>query len=367
MANQERRRNQQVGIFILIAIAVSAGVFYIVGSEQRLFGSTYMLYTYFEDVSGLRAGAPIRLAGMDVGTVVAVRFQDDLADKSVRVDIEIEQRYTQRVRRDSVASIATQGVLGDKYIAITVGSPAAEPMQPGEKLPHIEPTNMLDSIEIATDVLENLKSITREIDVMIKGDDGETAQRSIQDILASVRNIIAETEQGRGILHELIYDPGMARKVNKVLSNVAGATEDINAVTTEIKEGKGTVHKLIYDDDIAGTVAVFEAVGVELEGLIKDIRNEEGLLYALIYDSERIELVDNLESASEGIKRIIKSVEDGEGTIGGLIADPSVYQDLKTLLGRAERNRVLKAYVRQTMRDTEREAGLQEGGGKVRE
>jgi phospholipid/cholesterol/gamma-HCH transport system substrate-binding protein len=363
----ERRRNLQVGLFVLAALFVAVLMFWLVGSKQRLFGRTYPLETWFSDVSGLRAGAPVRLAGMDVGTVTAVVFTQNLENKQVQILLEIDRRYAQRIRGDSVATVATQGLLGDKYVSVSVGSPAHPELEPGGTLAHVEPQNIFAAVETGTEVIDNLKSITEEIDVMIRGEEGETAQRSLQDIVASVRNLLNETEQGRGILHELIYDRELPRKIDSLVDNLESASGDLKEVTQVLTEGDGTLHQLLYDGKAADAIDRIEAMATEMEALLKDARSEQGLLYALLYDSDRVKLIDNLEAATVDLRNVVEGIKQGQGTLGGLVADPTIYQDIKALLGRAERNRILKAYVRRTVRESERAAGLDEGGGEVRE
>ena len=366
-AEVERRRNIQVGAFVVAGLLVAVGGFWLIGAQQRLFSQTFTVRTTFSDVSGLRAGAPVRLAGMDVGTVTAVVFADELAQKRVQVTLEIEDRYQERVRTDSVASIATQGVLGDKYIAVSVGSPNTEPILDGDSLVSVDPANMFDYLEVGAVVIDNLRSITHEIDVMIKGDEGDAVQKSLQDIFASIRNIVVETEQGRGILHDLIYDPSKSQRLDSLLTNLEQSSGYLRDVSQQIRDGSGTLHSLVYEDDIGNAITSIEGAAQAIETLAVDARNENGLLNALLYDQDRIKLIENLEAASADLRAVASGIREGEGTIGGLISDPTIYQDLKTLLGRAERNRILKAYVRQTLEENERASGLEPGGAKVDE
>src|SRR5262245_35983783 len=100
---------------------------YALGARTRLFEPRYTIHAEFTEVGGLAEGATVRLAGVQIGRVSDVRLPDQPGSK-VRVDLNISRRYSNRIRRDSIARIETQGLLGDKIVEITVGTAGAPPL-----------------------------------------------------------------------------------------------------------------------------------------------------------------------------------------------------------------------------------------------
>lgn len=356
----ERDRNVEikVGLFVMGGIALLVTTIVLLGSEQNLFERNYTLHASFSDISGLREGAAVRLAGMDVGLVQRIEFPLDLEKKEVHIHMRVAERFQSRVRGDSVATIQTQGVLGDKYIALALGTAGRGMLEDGAWLETRDPEDLLAGID---DIKANILEITIKINNLLGSESGQDAGRSISGMLASLKNIAAEIERGDGLAHQLIYDEKAGRDVKRMLDNIADATKNLDGVITDIKEGDGTLHKLVYDDQISGLVASLEKAGEGINVVIGDIREGDGMLNTLVYGEGTENLLANLTKASADIATIIEEVKEGNGTLGALIADPTVYEDVKTLLGGAQRNKIIKAYVRDTIRKNERQEGLSDG------
>src|SRR2546430_14671322 len=118
----ERERFElKVGIFVFIGIVMLGVIIVLLGSKQDLFAREYPLWAEFTEVGGLKPGAPVRLAGVDVGVVDAIEFPKP-GEKNLRVKMMIRTSVRSRIQTDSKASVSTQGVLGDKFISISLGA-----------------------------------------------------------------------------------------------------------------------------------------------------------------------------------------------------------------------------------------------------
>src|SRR5437867_13149648 len=134
--NDERREiavKFRVGVFVLVALAAFLGMVYALGARARLFEAHYTIHADFTEVGGLVDGATVRLAGVQIGRVTGVHLPGEPGGK-VRVDLTIARRYSDRIRRNSIARIETQWLLGDRIVEITVGNATAPPAAPGERL-----------------------------------------------------------------------------------------------------------------------------------------------------------------------------------------------------------------------------------------
>lgn len=360
---RDRSTEIKVGVFVATGLAGLVAVMIVLGSEENLFDESYVLHAAFSDISGLRDGAAVRLAGMDVGTVTSIEFPTDIGEKLVYVHMKVAQTYSERIRKDTVAEIRTQGVLGDKYISLSLGS-AGEPVHNYDAwLKSKDPEDLLAGVQT---IKANILSITDQLDSALKGEDGTRAGQSIVQMLESMRRILQEVEDGKGLIHRLVYDEKASRDLRDALDGIEQTAAHLAAITAAIENGDGTFHSLVYEDDlghqVAGLVETLDRTAGNIDGLVVDIKEGDGVIHSLVYTDEGKNLIANLTLASADIKDLTDSIRRGEGTLGALIVDPTIYEDVKTLLGGAKRNKVIKAYVRETIRRNEQAEGLGDGG-----
>ncbi len=356
---RDRGLEIKVGLFVMMGIAMFVFVMIALGSEENLFERNYVLHASFADISGLRDGAAVRLAGMDVGIVTSIEFPADVGEKQIYVHMRVAERFQERIRKDSIAEINTQGVLGDKYISLSIGSKGEPALKYDDWIKSKDPQDLMAGVP---EIKQNVLDITESLKVALEGEEGDSASKSLVEILASVRNILAEVETGKGMIHALVYDEAAGARLKSALANLDDVTEDVAVLTEEIKTGDGTLHALIYEDQISDLVATLDKTVEDIDGVVLAITEGDGTLHSLIYTDEGQNLVANLTDASADIKDITGSIKDGQGTLGALIADPTVYEDVKTLLGGAKRNKILRSYVRETIRKNERSEGLSDAG-----
>src|SRR5262245_42031291 len=126
--DKKTTQNIKVGMFVSIGLILGMGFIFFI-SEQSVFERHFALYSHFDEAQGLRVGAPIFLAGIQVGTVAAIMFPEILEDKGVLVKMEIARKFQERIRQDSEATVATQGLLGDKAILVSIGTATTEPLK----------------------------------------------------------------------------------------------------------------------------------------------------------------------------------------------------------------------------------------------
>lgn len=258
MSHEREMMQIQVGAFAAIGLLLLMTIVFMLGSEKNIFEKQYTLICRFNDISGLRVGAPVQLAGIHVGTVNQILF-DEKERKKVKLILRITKGYQERIRKDSTAAIVTQGLLGDKMVFVTVGSPEQDPLQEGDELPTRSPSGFYQILEKGDELIDNANKVAKKIDA-----------------------ILQEVQKGKGLIHGLVYDP----------------------------EGGELVHDLA-------------AVG------------------------------ENLNSASLQAAQITRKINQGEGTFGALINDASLFNDMKTLLGKANRNKLIRAVIRETLRTKE--------------
>lgn len=339
--------------FVLIIVVAA----FVLGGGTEAFAPRYTLHAQYDDVQGLKPGAIIRLAGIDVGEVTKV----DLADKTdgaknVSVLMSIRLEYQAKILQDSVAGITGVGVLGDNIVTITVGTPGKDPLTDGGTITTSEPLSFLNYADQASSIIGNTASISHKFDLML-GTEDAAAQGALGESLHHVEAMLQEAKEGKGILHVLFYDEAAGRKTKEILSNAQLVTADFADMTHNIRSGDGLAHELIYGDGGEALADELSELAGEVTSIVQDIKTKDSLAHSVLYDPSKARMMDDAAASVAEVKSILQAVDDGEGTAGLLIRDPQLYEDLRALLGGAQRNALLRAYVRSTMAHAREEDG----------
>jgi phospholipid/cholesterol/gamma-HCH transport system substrate-binding protein len=367
MKRDARATNIRVGMFLGFGLLVAAAAIFALGSKNGLFEGRSTLYVHFADISGLVPGAPVRLAGLDVGTVQDIEFPDDPNKTEAQVTLSVKSRYMPRIRNDSVAFVDSKGLLGDKIINISLGSAKSAPMVDGGTLR----TKQAPSLDhLATQVGEAVDGITKltsTADTAIKQLSNEQMRKDISRISGSIANILEEVERGDGLAHGLLYDPKFNQAVldtiadaRTTMTGLRSAIERVDRTVAAIEHGDGMAHELLYGEQGKQTMVKLRETADTIAAIVGAVRDGDGLLHGLVYEPENARALSELSQAATRINHIIGDVQKGRGTLGGLAVDPSVYEDLKSVLGNVERNVLLKALIRFTIKegDIERPASM---------
>lgn len=287
----ERRRDTVVGLFVLVALAIGMAMVFLVGSEQGVFRKRVQLRAVFGNVSGLRAGAPVFVAGLNVGTVQRLRFvaprearqpltpvegepQYSAPVGEVEVLMLVEERYLSQIRRDSVATVASVGLLGDKSIEISVGTSAAEPVEPGDVLPSQDPFTLADLMDRVTPMAEKVDSILTDISTVTGTLSGEEAP--VERALRSVQSIFQKIDEGQGTLGQLVNSPRLGDELDQALHDVEGAVGEMRAALGEIKQALRDLPPTMASarkaaDDVARLSAALRESATRFPGITEDV------------------------------------------------------------------------------------------------
>lgn len=295
----------RVGLFVLFGLVIVMTIVFMLGGEGKFFERHYRLKTKFVDISGLRVGAMVQLGGLGIGMVDEIRFSHDPYDKEITVVMRINKAYQKRIRADSVATINTQGLLGDKFIFISVGSENQPILGEGAFVASEETTPIFALAEKAGKILDDIGAASQSIRQMLETVEGEKGG-DLRETLRSIRHTVEQIEKGPGLVNALIYDPAG----KNVVSNLSRTLESISDIT----------------EGMSG----------------KDKKQTKGL-------------IANLKSASDDLKEILAGINRGEGTVGMLIKDPALYNEIRTFFGRANKSKLVRSVVRATLDENDRQ------------
>lgn len=352
-AEREKRIIVRAGLFVALGLALAGIVVFLIGKERNLFEKENVYEGAFENVDGLQLDSPVRLGGLQVGRVSSIAFADDLEDKRIIVKMEISKRFAERIREDSVARVTGRGVLGDKAIDISLGTPGKKQIPSGGEIPTGTSGDISSLLKATGEMVDNAVTITRDLRTGVQAYTGPEVRDDVVAIVKGAKNIIAEIESGKGLLHTLVYDKKTSDDVKALLSRASdtavkldSAVERVDGLLADVKTGQGSLHALIYDKQIAQSIVDLGVAADEVAKLIHDAKtSKDGAVYQLVYGDARTVLGD-LGKAAADVKAITQKIREGEGSLGGIINDPTVYEDLKEVLGNVKRNRVLRELVR---------------------
>jgi len=379
----EKRENGvkfRVGLFVLVALLTFLGAVYALGARARLFEARYTIHADFTEVGGIVEGATVRLAGVQIGRVSAVNLPPQPGGK-VRVDLTIARRFSDRIRKNSVARIETQGLLGDRIVEITVGDATAPPVLPGEVLASRDPA---DFGRIVAAGAETAKNVAALADALRETADQINKSKMIESAASTVSKlgrVVDQVEQGRGWAHTLLYEEPIAlKRLNELIAST-------QTVIERVEKGQGAAGVLVSPESTASAKRFVAAVD-RLSAMVEQPEREPGLLPGLLFDPKYKAVLDDLKvvshnlrlisdrvaggkgtlgslvadtgsedgslsltmqdlrTAMANLKSISEKINEGEGTVGLLIADPTIYERLVTILDGAQRSFLLRSMIK---------------------
>jgi phospholipid/cholesterol/gamma-HCH transport system substrate-binding protein len=369
-------REIKVGIFVLMGIALTTVAVFLIGENEHFWQSKSAYYASFKDVAGLKAGSPVQLGGVDIGTVSGVAHSGDRADSRIHVKMSIVKSEAVRLRQGTKAEIVNKGLLGDKMVALTVPNPAAAELPPGGELEPVEPLDISSYIAKLDQLAQTAQKTLNNLEIASRSLADPKLSEDVKGTLSSLNALVAGVNNNDSVVHRLLLDPREADKLDRLLvdldratNEVTGTVADVRDVSAQIRTGPGLAHALIYDGDVSR-----HAAGA-MEELHKDltaIREGNGLARALIYGDgdggpESQHMMKNLSAVSDDVRVIVANIRAGKGTLGALLVDPSLYEDIRATVGNVQRSEVLRALVRYTIKKDEEQAVPPKPGPAVKE
>ena len=287
----------RVGLFVLVGLLILAvAIFYVTGAG--VFGPKYRLNTFLPEVAGLANGAPVRLDGVEIGNVEHITLVPREHGKppdhmhNIEVTMRLDRKYQADILTDSVATLVTEGLLGNRYVNIQRGYTGV-PLKDGQAVPGGEEKAIKEVVERSADVLANLKALSEEI-----------------------QEIVADVKGGKGTLGKLLTDDQAYKHLNNVLAKA-------DQITTTVQAGQGTLGKLVMTDEMGNKV---ETTVDQVNTILGDLRAQKGTLGKLLYDPS---LYDQAKEALANGNAVLGDVRAGKGTLGKLATDETLYNKLR--------------------------------------
>jgi phospholipid/cholesterol/gamma-HCH transport system substrate-binding protein len=212
-------RTARLGAFIVATLAILAGGIFIIGSKQYLFSSTYQLKAQFDNVEGLDQGGDVRVGGVHIGTVRHIELPHRPGEK-VTVVMDLGKSTHEIIKKDSVASIETEGLLGNQYLAISSGSAGIADVRDGDTIASQPPLEMSDLLQKASGLLD-------------------TSQQAIQNATRATANldsISGKINSGQGTVGALVNDKKLYANLEQTTATMNNTMVQAQAGVTDFQE-----------------------------------------------------------------------------------------------------------------------------------
>lgn len=284
----------KVGGMILLALAILTVAVVKLGEAANLFSKRYKLVVLLPSANGLRVGGTVTVAGQLAGTVASIDFLPPDADttRNLKVIVEVDQALQQQVREDSRARLRTLGLLGDKIVDISPGTPRYAVLPPNDTL-QVEPALDYEAVLIqASGAVNDMVQLTRDL----KGITGGMAR-------------------GEGTVGQLLTNRSLYDELNGTLART-------NALVTRLQAPNGSFAKLLDDPTLYQNL---NGMIGSVDSLVRQMRSENGTLGKLLTDDT---LYTHLVAITAGADSLVKQVTRGNGFAAKLVNDQQLYEQL---------------------------------------
>ncbi len=314
----------KVGVLSLVALACIVLIVFLLTGNASWFKKQVNLHMYTSDAAGLTPGAPVRINGIQAGTVKRVVLSGETnPQRVIRVDFVVEQDMQKQIPADSIASVGSDNLLGStKFLQINKGT----------RPDIIQPDATVKSAD------------TRQFDALIQ--QGYNVLDSLQLILGKVQDIVAAVEVGKGTIGKLLVDEtlynslqatvnqvqvlattlnskkGVGRIINDeaLYSQIQSVINRFDQITADLQAGKGTAGMLLKDPKVYNDL---DSSLDQINTTLAKINNGQGTVSKLLNDPK---IANQLSDAMTKLNVTLDKVNSGQGTIGQMLVNPQLYE-----------------------------------------
>lgn len=305
----------KIGIVSLFALIMAAALIFLISGSGGFPWQRYSLKAIFTDIEGLKAGAPVRVAGVEVGSVKTMDFIGDRVEVIMEVSKDQQSRITDR----STASLGSVSLLGEAAVDITPNSQGTPIAEWGYVRSGSPPGSLSTAAEAATKSLEQtnalLEGVRQGRGTLGKLLTDDALYQQLNDFVSSAESVTRGINAGRGTLGRLATNPAAARSLEQSLQN-------LEMVTARIRNGEGSLGQLLNNDALSKSVT---SATNNLDAITGRINKGEGTAGKLVTDAE---LYNRLNSMADRLDKLATALNQGEGTAGQLLHDKQLYENM---------------------------------------
>jgi phospholipid/cholesterol/gamma-HCH transport system substrate-binding protein len=309
----------RIGVLTIVALFIAGLTIFMLTGTQGFFWQRYKLKTRFSNVAGLKPGSPVRVAGVEVGSVDATTLTGDM----VEVAFQVNKEYRDRITTQSTAVLGSVSLLGEASVDITP-SLQGMPLPDNSFVPEGHQAAQLS--DVTTQASEGIQELTGMIHDVRQGRGtvgrlmtDDQLYVALQQFVASANDLTQGLRQGRGSLGKLLNDPKTADALEASVKNIEDLTRQLNS-------GQGSLGKLLKDDSFARSL---NGATNGLDTLVAKLNSGQGTAGKLIADPV---LFDRMNQMTERLNDLVNGLNQGEGTAGQLLKDKQLYENMNKVV-----------------------------------
>jgi phospholipid/cholesterol/gamma-HCH transport system substrate-binding protein len=299
-----RNRYIGLGIFVVVGTALFAAAVFLIGNQHNAFAKHIELFTDFKDLNGLAKGAKVRVAGFDAGEVTAIGVAEP-PSAGLRLTLRITDQVRGLVRTDSVATIGTEGIVGDKILLIGPGSSTAPEAAPFTTLQSKETSDIADFVQKSTtlvsDANANIKAVAERL---------TTTLDAVTTTVDNVNDLVVGLKQGRGAIGMLLRDEKTATDIQTSVASVRDATSSLSHASAQ-------ADALVSDLQSRGLGGKADAITGKMDAIVSDLQSRQ-------FGEKLDQTLDSVHSAAHNIDLTTQQVQ---GTIAKALAPDASGKD----------------------------------------
>ena len=305
----------KIGVLTIFALVLLAITIFMLTGSKGFFWQRYPLKTRFSNVSGLKPGSPVRVAGKEVGTVKEIEF----AGEQIDVTFEVNKEVGDKITTESLATLGSVSLLGEGAVDVT-------PSSAGTPVPswgYVRAGRTPAQIAEITDQASQGMAMVNKLVAGISAGQGTVGKlltddrlyTELQRFVDAANEMTLSVRQGRGTIGKLLNDPRAANALEASLKNV-------EEVTRRISAGEGSLGKLLKDEAFSNSLT---SATTSLNQLTDRINRGEGTIGKLLTDDS---VFRRLDSVTNRLDQLVTKLNEGEGTAGQLLKDKQLYENM---------------------------------------
>ncbi len=244
----------KIGLTVFIGIAIFIVLMFVVGSESNTFAPTYSIKMFLPNIEGLANGSMVSLGGLKIGSITSMDFGQQNGQTGITITMKLRKEYQSQITTGSFAAIKTIGMLGDKYVNISIGTASETPLTDGSFISVKSSKELSDVMDQMTDMISDISASAKNVHAItdtIKHGHGAAGKilcddqfaKELSGIVQKLNTIAASLSEKKGTLGKLMQDDALYAKLNRTVTNLSSITDSLHT-------GKGTAGKLLMNDSL---------------------------------------------------------------------------------------------------------------------
>lgn len=277
-----------LGLFVIIGTILFVAAVYLIGQRQDMFKKTFTVSAYFQNINGLQNGNNVRYSGIDIGTVKGITM---INDSTIKIDMNIDEKIIQHIKTDAIATIGSDGLVGNMIVNIIPGKGSSEVISDGDRIASYSKIG-------ADDILNTLNTST------------ENAAILTSDLL----NITNKITKGQGTIGVLLNDTLMAQDLKASINGLKNASYGASNTIIELRNLLRTIQT--NDESVLGMLLNDTISGTQLKNTISNLEKSS----------------IQMDSALSSITSVVNNFNDAEGAYNYIVNDTTLVNSLKSTL-----------------------------------